>query len=241
MPSNNKRKKLSREEELREYNNIIFNYKISAKPKGEKQKSLNKKIKENTITILDGPAGTGKSFVSIMTALQLLKNSSSKISKILLVKPLIEAGDSIGHLPGTVEEKMEPYMYSFHSIFTKMIKPSEAKTLMHDGSIQMIPLTFMRGATFDNSVIILDEAQNTTVTAIKLFITRLGLNSKMVIMGDSRQTDLKLRNGDKSGLVDSLERFQGINGLEYHSFDESDIIRNDILTEIIKRYDNING
>lgn len=233
-----KRKNGGNQNELRD---IFFSYKIKAKPKGEKQKNLVKKIKENDIVFITGPAGTGKSFVSLMTALEMIKDPSNNINKILLTKPIVESGNSIGYLPGTAEEKVEPYMFSLYSIIEKLIDKQSASQLLKNDYIQVVPLTFMRGVTFDNSIVILDEGQNTTVTSLKLFITRLGFNSKMIITGDILQTDLKLRSDERSGLHDATERFQNIKGVGFQEFDEKDILRHSILTEIIKRYDVTNG
>lgn len=205
------------------------------KHKNAKQKELCKAIADNQITFVSGPAGTGKSMMALKTALELLK-MDNEYTQILLTKPIVEAGESIGFLPGDLNEKIDPYMNSFVGIFKKLIGPSKTKDFLNNQVIVSNPLAYLRGETFENCVAIIDEAQNTTVSGLKLWISRKGQTSKLIVLGDADQTDLYLRNGQKSGLEDAFERFQGVPGVGFIEFTEDEIVRSDILIEIMKRY-----
>ena len=206
--------------------------------KNEKQKQLINKVHENQITFSSGPAGCGKTFIALKAALEIVKNNQKyNIHKILITKPIVEAGgESLGFLPGDVSEKTEVYMHSFYSNFNKLIGKVHTKNLVENSIIKSVPLPYMRGETFDNCIVILDEAQNTTVTGLKLFLSRIGENAKLIILGDIDQTDLKFRNGDKSGLEDAFQRFENLKGVAFSTFDENDIVRSSILIELMKKY-----
>lgn len=215
-----------------------INFTQSSELKTESQKKLARKIKENKIIFIQGPAGSGKTFATLRTALEIMKNDE-KINEIILTKPILEAGnENIGFLKGFLEEKISPYMSSFYSNMEKMIGKATVAMLKQREYVKERPLAFMRGDTFDNCICILDEAQNTTVGGLKLFISRLGQNSKMIIMGDTDQLDVKLKTGEKSGLDDAFTRFEGLNGVSFHEFDEDDIVRNSLLIDVMKRYKN---
>jgi len=171
-------------------------------------------------------------------ALELYRDN--KIDQILITKPIVEASESLGFLPGDVDSKIDPYMHSFYSNVKKLIPESDLKKLMvePDPILKAVPLAYMRGSTFTNSCAILDEAQNTTIIGLKLFLSRIGDNSKLIIMGDVDQTDLKLKNGDKSGLEDAFTRFEGIKNIGFIRFSEEDIVRHTILIDLMKRYKN---
>jgi len=204
--------------------------------KTESQKKLARKIKDNKIIFIQGPAGSGKTFATLRTALEIMKNDE-KINEIILTKPILEAGnENIGFLKGFLEDKISPYMSSFYSNMEKMIGKATVAMLKQREYVKEKPLAFMRGDTFDNCICILDEAQNTTKNGLKLFISRLGQNSKMIIMGDTDQADIAFKSGEKSGLEDAFTRFKGLNGVSFHEFDEDDIVRNSILIDIMKRY-----
>ena len=215
-------------------NQIKFN--DGTELKNENQKKLEKKIKNNKIIFIKGPAGCGKTFVSIKVALDILKNDED-VSKIILTKPIVEAGnENIGFLKGGLEDKIGPYMSSFYSNIEKLIGKPASEFLKARFYVLEKPISYMRGDTFDNCICILDEAQNLSKNGLKLFISRLGNNSKMIIMGDTDQVDIKIANGQKSGLDDAFVRFEGIPGVSFHEFGDDDIVRNPILIDIMKRY-----
>jgi len=205
-------------------------------PKNEKQKLLLNKIKSNEIIFVSGPAGTGKTMVAIKAALELLKSKNCPIDKILISKPIVEAAEEIGFLPGNIEMKIDPYMNSYHQNFNKLIGEGSTKKLMDSGVIKSVPLAYMRGETFTDTIAILDEAQNTTFLGLKLFLTRKDENSKLIIIGDMDQVDLKLKYGEINALEDAFKRFKGISNISFIEFTEEDIVRSTILIEILKRY-----
>jgi len=216
----------------------LFKFHDNFSLRNDKQIQLIKAINENDIIFVSGPAGVGKTIVAMKGALELYRDN--KIDQILITKPIVEASESLGFLPGDVDSKIDPYMHSFYSNVKKLIPESEVKKLMvePDPILKAVPLAYMRGSTFTNSCAILDEAQNTTIIGLKLFLSRIGDNSKLIIMGDVDQTDLKLKNGDKSGLEDAFTRFEGIKNIGFIRFSEEDIVRHTILIDLMKRYKN---
>jgi len=247
--SNNKR--LSKEEieelevieidkSMQDLSAKVQNEQIQFKPgtdfKTESQKKLYRKIKENQMIFIHGPAGSGKTFTALRAALEIMKNDNN-INEILITKPIIEAGEEhIGFLKGDLLEKTQPYMKSFYSTMEKLIGKATTNMLKTREYVKEEPIAYMRGSTFDNCICIIDEAQNTTVTGLKLIISRLGQNAKMIIMGDTDQVDIKIKETDKTGLQDAFERFKGIKGISFHEFSEDDIVRNSLLIDIMKRY-----
>jgi len=197
-----------------------------------KQDKLYKLIRNKTFVTVQGPAGTSKTFSSCYAALKLL--ADRKIEKIILTKPIKESGEELGHLPGPIEEKTEPFMKSYISNFEKILSKQSISMLRSLGIISVEPLAYLRGITFDDSIILLDEAQNATIKQLMLWITRLGKNSKAVLMGDISQYDIKKRD---SKFVDFIKMVDGIEGVGNFAFDADDIVRNKILIEIVKRYE----
>ncbi len=181
---------------------------------------------------------THNTFLAIKAALEVLKLAPDGINKIMLTKPIVEAGESIGFLPGGIEEKTDPYMRSFVDNIQELIGKAATKELLAAGIIESVPLPYIRGNTFRKSICILDEAQNTTPIAMKLFLSRIGQGSKMIIIGDSDQSDLGLRSGEKHGLADAFTRFKDLDGVGMFEFTEDDIVRSDILIGLMKRYKN---
>lgn len=231
-----------REQEANKKTMILKSMKFlpGIKMKNEKQKELIRKIHENEIIFISGPAGTGKTFIALKAAIEVLINEKNdEINQILITKPIVEAGESIGFLPGKVDEKIDPYMHSFESNFKKLIGGAATKALFENDVVKSVPLAYMRGATFHKAIAILDEAQNTTKTGLKLFLSRKGEGSKLIIIGDIDQTDLKLRHDDENALQDAFTRFQGINKIAFMQFTEDDIVRSSILIELMKRYKTI--
>lgn len=208
------------------------------KYKNAKQKDLVKMIHEKQITIIQGPAGTGKTFMALKAALEILKLAPNGINKMVLTKPIVEAGESVGFLPGDIKEKTDPYIKSFLENLHELIGKNSTRNLLDSGVIESAPLSYIRGNTFRRSISILDEAQNTTKTAMKLFVSRIGEGSKMIILGDSDQSDLFMRNGEPHGLADVYKRLKGVEGIGFFEFDEDDIVRSAILIDIMKKYKN---
>ena len=210
------------------------------KCKNVRQKELMKTIQDNEIIFVRGAAGTGKTFLTLKKSLELLKRQNNTFEQILLTKPIIEAqNNKLGFLPGGINEKIDPYMDSYLTNMEIIIGKTQTKMLYDNEVVNFNPLPYMRGATFMNSIAILDEAQNVTVGGLKLFISRKHETSKLIILGDEDQTDLVFKSHEKNGLQDAFERFEGMEGVGFVTFKEEDIVRSKILIEIMKRYKNI--
>ena len=230
--ANIERKRANIEEELQK-----INFLPGVDMKTENQKKLIRKIHENQIIFVKGPAGVGKTFVAIKAALECLKRNESTQAKILITKPLVEGGDqNMGFLPGDVKEKTEPWMKSYEANIKKLVGDGTSKALFNTNVVKSLAFPLIRGNTFDQAIAILDEGQNTTVGGMKLFLSRIGETSKIIVLGDVDQTDLKFRNGEKSGLDDAFDRFKGVKGVAFMEFTEDDIVRSGILIELMKRY-----
>ena len=202
--------------------------------KNPAQKRFYKTISTKDITFGIGPAGCGKTYLSVHRALRELGDKESKIDGIVIVKPLVEAaGEKIGYLPGDVEEKTAPFMMSFYYNMEQIIGKQRLQVLKDSNTIQVIPLAFMRGITLANKFVILDEAQNATPDQIKMFVTRIGENSKYIITGDLEQSDIQKH---KSGLEDAIKRFAGVHGVGLASFKEKDVVRHSLVRRLLKRY-----
>ena len=202
--------------------------------KNPAQRRFYKTISTKDITFGIGPAGCGKTYLSVHRALRELGNKDSKIDGIVIVKPLVEAaGEKIGFLPGDVEEKTAPFMMSFYYNMEQIIGKQRLQVLKESNIIQVIPLAFMRGITLANKFVILDEAQNATPEQIKMFVTRIGEHSKYIITGDLEQSDIKKHN---SGLEDAIKRFAGVHGVGLASFKEKDVVRHSLVRRLLKRY-----
>ncbi len=204
----------------------------SIKPKTSGQKRYTDAIATNIITVGIGPAGSGKSYLAVALAVQALL--AKQVSRIVLTRPAVEAGERLGFLPGDLMAKVDPYLRPLYDALYDMLEPEGVLKLMEKGSIEVAPLAFMRGRTLNNSFIILDEAQNTTPEQMKMFLTRIGFGSKVVITGDITQVDLR---GEKSGLA-GLQRILGeIEGLEFIHLTRGDIVRHRIVSDIVDAYE----
>lgn len=200
----------------------------------ENQQEFFKKIKSNTITIAYGPSGSSKTFTSCYTAVDLMQDKQSNIHQCVLVKPIEESGEELGFLPGTLEDKTKPYIQSFFDNLKKIVPAHSLSVMSNKKTIQFEQLAYMRGRTFDNSIMILDEAQNADFRQLMLFITRMGKHSKIVITGDVSQHDIRK---ESVGLIQFIKMIEDIDGVAIHEFSHSDIVRNKILIEITDRYD----
>ena len=212
---------------------IMFGSKgaICARTKG--QKDYYNIVKRNDVTFSVGPAGTGKTFMAVAFAVSAL--TSKEVDRIVLCRPAVEAGENLGFLPGDLKEKVDPYLAPFYDSLGEMISISKYKPLIADKVIEIIPLAFMRGRTLNNAFMILDEAQNATKTQMKMFLTRLGNNSKAIITGDTTQIDLP--NNVKSGLVEVVDLLKNIDGIGFAHLTSKDVVRHKLVREIIDAYD----
>jgi phosphate starvation-inducible PhoH-like protein len=179
-----------------------------------------------------GPAGSGKTYTAIALAVRALKNK--EVRRIILSRPAVEAGEKLGFLPGDMRDKIDPYLQPLYDALQDMIPASKLNEFMERGTIQIAPLAFMRGRTLSDAVVILDEAQNTTIPQIKMFLTRLGINSKMIVTGDLTQIDLP--PSQRSGLADAVERLADTRGIAVIRFDDKDIVRHPLVGRIVKAY-----
>ena len=180
-----------------------------------------------------GPAGTGKTYLAVALAVRSLKNK--EVKKIILTRPAVEAGENLGFLPGDLKDKLDPYLQPLYDALRDMIPKEKLDYLMENNIIQVAPLAYMRGRTLDKAFVILDEAQNATITQLKMFMTRMGQNAKFIINGDPTQTDLPSKQ--KSGLLKSMEILRDIKGIDFIEFDENDIVRHPLVKKIINRFD----
>ena len=197
------------------------------------QKKLVEAFNENDMVFAIGPAGSGKTYTAIALAVRALK--AKKVRKIILSRPAVEAGEKLGFLPGDMKEKIDPYLQPLYDALEDMIPPLKLKEYIENKIIQIAPLAFMRGRTLNDAVIILDEAQNTTKPQIKMFLTRLGLNGKMIITGDITQIDLP--HSQQSGLIHSMQVLKGIKGIATVEFNKKDIVRHKLVQRIVEAYE----
>ena len=202
-------------------------------PKGAAQKHYVDLVRGNDIVFAVGPAGTGKTYLAMAFAVRSLLDK--QVRRIILTRPAVEAGERLGFLPGTLEEKVDPYLRPLYDALHDMIDADKLERFMADGTVEVAPLAFMRGRTLNDSFIVLDEAQNTTPEQMKMFLTRMGFGSKAVVTGDITQTDLP--RGQKSGLRDALELVEGIRGIATVQFTDQDVVRHPLVAALIRAYD----
>lgn len=214
----------------------VLVYNISGKPiksRSANQQRLIDEYEKKDMIFAVGPAGTGKTYLSIALAVKSLKEKS--IKRIILSRPAVEAGEKLGFLPGDMKEKIDPYLQPLYDALEDMIPQVKLQDMMEKNIIQIAPLAFMRGRTLNDAVVILDEAQNTTPAQIRMFLTRMGWNTKMIITGDVTQIDLP--RGQKSGLVDAMDILKDIDDISFVNLSGKDIVRHKLVTKIVSAYD----
>tara|TARA_B100001175_G_C19478080_1_gene625494 strand:+ start:830 stop:1774 length:945 start_codon:yes stop_codon:yes gene_type:complete len=213
-------------------NVILYTYKGAVVAETKGQKKYYKAVCNNDIVFAIGPAGTGKTYQAVACAVSALKNN--EVEKIVITRPVVEAGERLGFLPGDLKDKVDPYLVPIYDSLHKMIEPQKLKEYLNKNIIEIAPLAYMRGRTLHNAFIILDEAQNSTKMQMKMFLTRLGVTSKAIITGDLTQTDLGLN--ETSGLTDAANILNKVKGISFVTLDESDIVRHKLVKDIIKAY-----
>ena len=202
-------------------------------PRGDRQRRMVREFASRDLCFATGAAGSGKTFLAICLAVKALK--SKQVRRIILSRPAVEAGEKLGFLPGEMKDKLDPYLQPLYDALGELIPAPKLKDLIDTGVIQIAPLAFMRGRTLSDAIIILDEAQNTTPQQMKMFLTRLGMNSKMIVTGDFTQIDLP--RGVTSGLKDALEKLRDLKSISFIHFDKTDIVRHPLVAEIVEVYD----
>ena len=205
----------------------------TVQPKSPNQRRYLEAIETHDMVFGVGPAGTGKTYLAVAMAISALLNK--QVNRIILARPAVEAGERLGFLPGTLQEKIDPYLRPLYDALFDMLDPERVERYLEKNVIEIAPIAFMRGRTLNDSFVILDEAQNTTSEQMKMFVTRLGFNSKAVITGDITQIDLP--NARRSGLLEAIDILQRVNGLAFVHFDESDVVRHHLVQRIIRAYD----
>lgn len=214
----------------------VIVYSVQGKPitaRSENQQKLVKAYNASDMIFATGPAGSGKTYTSIALAVRALKNK--EIRKIILSRPAVEAGEKLGFLPGDMKDKIDPYLQPLYDALEDMIPSLKLQEMLQQNIIQIAPLAFMRGRTLNDAVVILDEAQNTTPAQIKMFLTRMGTNTKMIITGDFTQIDLPPHT--KSGLIDALQTLKDVEGISFIEMSKKDIVRHKLVTRIVDAYD----
>lgn len=225
------------EEEVTDMDNgevIIYGTKgTPIKPRTKNQHKLIRSVIKNDLVFAVGPAGTGKTYVSVALAVRALKNK--EVNKIIITRPAVEAGENLGYLPGDMQEKIDPYLRPIYDALDDMVPPEKLNYYMENRIIEIAPLAYMRGRTLNNAFVLLDEAQNTTMNQIKMFLTRMGPSTKIIITGDRSQVDLP--KNQKSGLIEALQVLKGINGIGTIVLDSADVMRHKLVKSIIHAFE----
>jgi phosphate starvation-inducible PhoH-like protein len=226
------KRNVSRKDQITE----IIKKKSKEKFLSENQKKYYDLLVGNQITICSGPAGVGKSYIAMKAALDLLSDPETPYEKIIIVRPAVEAEEKLGSLPGNVEEKLDPYIFPSYYLMNKIIGKEAREKLKQIDVIEVFALAYMRGMNIDNSILIFEESQNSTPNQMKLLLTRIGFNSKFFISGDLEQTD-RYKDKRQSGLWDAIEKFKDLSDVGVFEFDNKDIVRNPLISKILKRYE----
>ena len=220
----------------KDYINSVIKRKNKSKFLTEHQKEYYNILTSNQITICSGPAGVGKSYIAMKAAVDLLIEPNNGYEKIIIVRPAVEAEEKLGALPGNLEEKLDPYIFPSYYLLNKIIGKEAREKLKDAEIIEVFALAYMRGMNIDNSILIFEEAQNSTPNQMKLLLTRIGSNSKFFISGDLEQTD-RYKDKKQSGLYDAITRFNFINDIGIFEFNDKDVVRNPLISKILQKYD----
>jgi phosphate starvation-inducible PhoH-like protein len=207
--------------------------KRTVQPRSVNQRKYVEAIEQNDMTFGVGPAGTGKTYLAVAMAVAAI--NAKKVSRIVLVRPAVEAGEKLGFLPGSLQEKVDPYLRPLYDALYDLLDPEKVDKMLEKNVIEVAPLAFMRGRTLNDAFIIMDEAQNTTIEQMKMFLTRMGANSKAVITGDITQIDLP--NPRKSGLIDAINVLDGVEGIQFCHFEDGDVVRHSLVQRIVRAYE----
>lgn len=223
-----------RQSESGDRETIVYgNNGIVVKARTENQRKLVELYDRSDLIFATGPAGSGKTYTAIALAVRALRDK--QVRRVILTRPAVEAGEKLGFLPGDLKEKLDPYLQPLYDALNDMIPAAKLQKFMEDGTVQIAPLAYMRGRTLDNAFVILDEAQNTTMSQIKMFLTRMGRNAKFIVTGDVTQVDLPRRSD--SGLVRAMQTVRGIEGIGFVEFDKRDIVRHELVKHIVDAFD----
>jgi phosphate starvation-inducible PhoH-like protein len=220
----------------KDFINSVIKKKQRNKFLSEQQEEYYNLLKNNQITIASGPAGVGKSFIAMKAAVDLLMDPDNSYEKIIIVRPAVEAEEKLGSLPGNLEEKLDPYIFPSYYLLNKIIGKDAREKLKEAEVIEVFALAYMRGMNIDNSILIFEEAQNSTPNQMKLLLTRIGFNSKFFISGDLEQTD-RYKDKRQSGLYDALQRFKDINDIGVYDFRDAKNVRNPLIGKILSKYE----
>ena len=220
----------------KDYINSLVTKKIRNKFLTESQKDYYELLINNQIVLCSGPAGVGKSYISMKAAVDLLLDPTNSYEKLVIVRPAVEAEEKLGSLPGNVEEKLDPYIFPSYYLLNKIVGKEAREKLKEAEIIEVFALAYMRGMNIDNTILIFEEAQNATPNQMKLLLTRIGYNSKFFISGDLEQTD-RYKDKRQSGLWDALQRFKNIDDVGVFEFSDKDVVRNPLIGKLLKRYE----
>lgn len=223
----------------KDFINSVIKRKQKSKFLSDNQKEYYDTLISNQITICSGPAGVGKSYISMKAAVDLLMDPSNSYEKIIIVRPAVEAEEKLGSLPGNLEEKLDPYIFPSYYLLNKIIGKEAREKLKEAEIIEVFALAYMRGMNIDNSILIFEEGQNATPNQMKLLLTRIGFNSKFFISGDLEQTD-RYKDKKQSGLYDALQRFKNISDVGIYDFKNAKNVRNPLISKILEKYDEEN-
>ena len=235
-PSAPKTEPVERKMSKKDYINSLVTKKIRNKFLTESQKDYYELLINNQIVLCSGPAGVGKSYISMKAAVDLLLDPANSYEKLVIVRPAVEAEEKLGSLPGNVEEKLDPYIFPSYYLLNKIIGKEAREKLKEAEIIEVFALAYMRGMNIDNTILIFEEAQNSTPNQMKLLLTRIGYNSKFFISGDLEQTD-RYKDKKQSGLWDALQRFKSVEDVGVFEFSDKDVVRNPIISKLLKRYE----
>jgi phosphate starvation-inducible PhoH-like protein len=220
----------------KDFINSVIKKKIKNKFLTQSQEEYYNKLKNNQITICSGPAGVGKSYIAMKAAVDLLMDTNNSYEKLVIVRPAVEAEEKLGSLPGNLEEKLDPYIFPSYYLLNKIIGKDAREKLKDAEIIEVFALAYMRGMNIDNTILIFEESQNSSPNQMKLLLTRIGFNSKFFISGDIEQTD-RYKDKKHSGLYDAIQRFKNIHDVGVFEFGDGDVVRNPLISKILKKYD----